>query len=76
MCGRNGLLSREIRIASCSTLTKPAESAFSIREYLAELKIPVPPPPLPDLTFTDFYLFPKLKVKLKGKNLTQLKHIG
>jgi len=46
----------------------PAHTALSIREFLAKKNIPVlPHPPYsPDLAPCDFYLFSKLKSKLKG----------
>jgi len=46
----------------------PAHTALSIREFLAKKNIPaLPHPPYsPDLAPCDFYLFPKLKLKLKG----------
>jgi transposase len=46
----------------------PAHTGLSIREFLAKKNIPVlPHPPYsPDLALCDFYLFPKLKSKLKG----------
>ena len=46
----------------------PAHTALSIREFLVEKNIPVlPHPPYsPDLALCDFYLFSKLKFKLKG----------
>jgi len=49
----------------------PAHSALSIREFLAKENIPaLPHPPYsPDLAPCDFYLFPKLKFKLKGHHL-------
>ena len=45
----------------------PAHTALSIREFLAKKNIPVlPHPPYsPDLVPCDFYLFSKLKFKLK-----------
>ena len=45
-----------------------AHTALSIREFLVKKNIPVlPHPPYsPDLAPCDFYLFPKLKSKLKG----------
>lgn len=45
-----------------------AHTALSIRVFLAKKNIPVlPHPPYsPDLAPCDFYLFPKLKLKLKG----------
>ena len=45
-----------------------AHTVLSIREFLAKKNIPVlPHPPCsPDLAPCDFYLFPKLKSKLKG----------
>jgi len=46
----------------------PAHAALSIREFMAKKNIPVlPHPPYsPDLAPCDFYLFSKLKIKLKG----------
>jgi hypothetical protein len=46
----------------------PAQPAPSIREFLAKKNIPVlPHPPYsPDVAPCDFYLFTKLKLKLKG----------
>jgi hypothetical protein len=46
----------------------PADTALSIREFLKKKNIPVVPHPpySPDLDPCDFYLFPKLKSKLKG----------
>jgi len=46
----------------------PAHTALSIREFLAKENIPVHPHPpySPDLVPCDFYLFFKLKFKLKG----------
>ena len=46
----------------------PAHTALSIQEILAKKNIPVlPHPPYsPDLALCDFYLFPRLKSKLKG----------
>jgi len=46
----------------------PAHTALSIREFLVKKNIPVLPHPLysPDLALCDFYLFPKLKLKLKS----------
>ena len=46
----------------------PAHTALSIQEFLAKKNIPVlsHPPNSPDLAPCDFYLFPKLKSKLKG----------
>jgi histone-lysine N-methyltransferase SETMAR len=46
----------------------PAHTALSIREFLARKNIPIlPHPPYsPDLAPCDFYVFLKLKSKLKG----------
>jgi hypothetical protein len=46
----------------------PAQTALSIREFLAMTNIPVLPnaPYSPDPTPCDFFIFPKLKSKLKG----------
>jgi histone-lysine N-methyltransferase SETMAR len=47
----------------------PAHTAFSIQEFLAEKKNPVVPHPpySPDLAAYDFFLFPRIKMKLKGR---------
>ena len=52
-------------------------TALSIREFLAKKNIPVlPHPPYsPDLTPCDFYLFPKLKSKLKGHHFGTMENI-
>jgi hypothetical protein len=48
----------------------PPHRAFSIREFLSKKIISILPcPPYsPDVVPCDFYLFPKLKSKLKGHN--------
>ena len=53
----------------------PAHTALSIREFLAKKSIPgLPHPPYsPDLAPCDFYLFPKLKLKLKGHHFGRTK---
>jgi len=55
----------------------PAHAALSIREFLAKKNIPVlPHPPYsPDLALCDFYLFPKLKSKLKGHHFGTMENI-
>jgi len=55
----------------------PAHTALSIREFLAKKNIAVlPHPPYsPDLAPCDFYLFPKLKSKLKGHHFGLLENI-
>ena len=55
----------------------PAHTALSIREFLVKKNIPVlPHPPYsPDLTPCDFYLFPKLKSKLKGHHFWTIENI-
>ena len=55
----------------------PAHTALSIREFLAKKSIPVlPHPPYsPDLAPCDFYLFPKLKLKLKGHHFGTIENI-
>jgi len=53
----------------------PPHTALSIREFLAKKSIPVlPHPPYsPGLAPCDFYLFPKLKLKLKGHHFGRTK---
>jgi len=55
----------------------PAHTALSILEFLAKKNIPVlPHPPYsPDLAPCDFYLFPKLKSKLKGYHFGMMENI-
>ena len=55
----------------------PAHTALSIRESLAKKNIPVlPHPPYnTDLAPCDFYLFPKLKSKLKGHHFGTMENI-
>jgi transposase len=55
----------------------PAHTALSIREFLAKKNIPtLPQPPYsPDLAPCDFYLFPKLKSKLKGHHYGTVENI-
>ena len=55
----------------------PSHNALSIREFLTEKKIPVlPHPPYsPDLAPCDFFLFPKIKSKLKGHNHESVENI-
>lgn len=55
----------------------PAHSALSIREFLAEKKIPVVPHPpySPDLAPCDFFLFPRLKSALKGQRFQDVEEI-
>jgi histone-lysine N-methyltransferase SETMAR len=46
----------------------PAHKALSVKKYLAKRNIPVMehPPYSPDLSPSDFFLFPKIKSALKG----------
>jgi len=55
----------------------PAHTALSIREFLAKTNIPVLPhsPYSPDLARCDFYLFPKLKLKLKDHHFGTMENI-
>ena len=55
----------------------PAHVALSIREFLAKKNIPLlPHPPYsPDLAPCDFYLFPKMKSKLKGHHFGTMENI-
>jgi len=55
----------------------PAHTALLIREILANKNIPVPPHPpySPDVATCDFYLFPKLKSKLKGHHFGTMENI-
>ena len=51
----------------------PAHNALSIREFLAKKNIPVLPHP--PYSPCDFYLFPKLKLKLKGHHFGTIETI-
>ena len=55
----------------------PTHTALSVWEFLAKKNIPVlPHPPYgPDLAPCDFYLFPKLKSKLKGHHFRMMENI-
>ena len=55
----------------------PAHTALSIREFLTKKNIPVLPhsPYSPDLAPCDFFLFPKLKSKLKGHHFGTMENI-
>ena len=55
----------------------PAHTALSIREFLAKKNIPVlpHPPNSRDLAPWDFYLFSKLKSKLKGLHFGTMENI-
>jgi histone-lysine N-methyltransferase SETMAR len=52
----------------------PARTAVSIQEFLAEKNIPVVPHPpySPDLAPCDFFLFPRIKMKLKGRRFDEV----
>jgi transposase len=55
----------------------PAHTALSIREFLAKHPIPaIPQPPYsPDHSPPDFFLFPTLKIALKGRRFQRVKNI-
>ena len=55
----------------------PCHTALSITEFLAKRSIPVVPQPpySPDLSPCDFFLFPRLKKCLKGRNFGTLQNI-
>jgi hypothetical protein len=50
----------------------PAHTALAVQQFLAsKYMMVVPHPPhLPDLAPCDFFLFPKMKIKLNGQALT------
>ena len=64
-------------IGCCNTITRLLINALSIREFLAKKNIPVlPHPPYsPDLALCDFYLFFKLKSKLKRHHFGTMENI-
>ena len=55
----------------------PCHTALSVTEFLARKSIPVVPQPpySPDLSPCDFFLFPRLKSKLKGHHFETLENI-
>ena len=55
----------------------PCHTALSITEFLAKKSIPVVPQPSysPDLSPSDFFLFPRLKKCLKGRHFGTLQNI-
>jgi transposase len=55
----------------------PAHSAFQTRRFLTDNNVTVVPHPpySPDLAPSDFLLFPKLKMKLKGRRFQMVEEI-
>ena len=55
----------------------PTHSSFVVRQYLAKHNIPTlqHPPYSPDLAPNDFWLFPRLKTKLKGTRFQSIEEI-
>jgi histone-lysine N-methyltransferase SETMAR len=55
----------------------PAYTTLSIRQFLAEHPIPTIPqhPCSPDLSPPDFFLFPNLKITLKGRRFQTVEDI-
>jgi len=55
----------------------PAHTAVLTQQFLAANKIPlIPHPPYsPDLAPCDFFLFPKMKLKLKGRWFDTIEYI-
>jgi hypothetical protein len=56
----------------------PAHTALSIRELLAKNSIPTlpqPPPNSPALSHSNYFLFPKLKIILKGRRFQTVEDI-
>lgn len=55
----------------------PCHTAISISQFLATKNIPVAPQPpySPDLSPCDFFLFPRIKIHLKGRHFGTLENI-
>jgi len=55
----------------------PAHNALSVKQFLANKTITVleHPPYLPDLTPSDFYLFPQIKSVLKGTHFVSVENV-
>jgi hypothetical protein len=52
----------------------PAHRAVAVQEFLASRRVMVNHPPyLPDLSPSDYFLFPKLKFKMKGTHFYDIK---
>jgi histone-lysine N-methyltransferase SETMAR len=56
---------------------EPAHNALSVKQFLANKNITVMehPPHSPDLASCDFYLFPKIKLVLKGTHFLSVKDV-
>jgi hypothetical protein len=55
----------------------PAHASLVVQQFLASTKTAVIPHPSysPDLVPRDFFLFPKIKLKLKGRSFDNIKEI-
>ena len=55
----------------------PAHASPVLRQFLASTKTTVisHPPYLPGLALCDFFLFPKMKLKLKGRRFDSIKEV-
>ena len=55
----------------------PSHNAAFVKKFLANRNVAVlhHPPYLPDLAPADYFLFPKLKFSLKGRNFQTVKEI-
>jgi len=55
----------------------PCHTAISVIEFLCKKGIPVVPQPpySPDISPWDFFLFPKLKFRLKGRHFVTVENI-
>ena len=55
----------------------PAHNALSVKQFLTDKRIPVleHAPYSPDLAWCDFYLFMKVKSKLKGTRFESMKAV-
>ena len=68
MCGTRGHRNGKTR-TSLSTTTRPRLRSFKVSQFLAKNNMTVMPHPpySPDLAPCDFFLFPKLQLRMKGR---------
>ena len=55
----------------------PAHTSLVVREFLTKNNVTTVPHPAysPDLTPCDFYMFPKMKLQLKGRRFTSIEEV-
>jgi transposase len=68
---------KSLVVGNCITIMHQPHSAHVVQQFLAKHGIPVVSQPLysPDLAPCDFFLFPKIKMALKGKRFQDVDEI-